>query len=102
MCESLKFVTSSVCKADSNVHIIFYFLPKTTINSFYISVAYINDAISPSTEATDIELDDVMAAYQEQLTPLLIRTTDFVIGEVIGEGVHHATKCIYCYCQNEL
>lgn len=30
-----------------------------------------------------------MAAYQEQLAPLLIKTSDFVMGEEIGQGLHN-------------
>ena len=29
-----------------------------------------------------------MASYQEQLTPLLIKTSDFVMSEEIGQGMH--------------
>jgi len=33
-------------------------------------------------------MDDMMASYQEQLTPLLIETSDFVMGEEIGQGMY--------------
>ena len=49
------------------------------------------DAISPSTEVSYVNVDvveDVIASYQEQLTPLLIKRSDFVMDEEIGQGVH--------------
>ena len=33
-------------------------------------------------------MENMIAAYQEQLAPLLIKPSDFVMGEEIGQGLH--------------
>lgn len=56
----------------------------------YIEPTIKADAVSPLTEVNNYidDVENMMTAYQQQLAPLLINKSDFVMGEEIGRGMH--------------
>ena len=54
-----------------------------------MSTIYNDDLSSPATVVSHIDdnVENIITPYQQQLAPLLIKTSDFVIGEEIGHGM---------------
>ena len=71
---------------------LYLFLPSILTCIFYVYVepTIKADAVSPSIEVNTYidDVENMMAAYQQQLAPLLINKSDFVMGEEIGRGMH--------------
>lgn len=60
------------------------------------STIHIDDVVSPSTEVSYLDnVENMIAVYQEQLAPLLIKTSDFVMGEEIGQGLHNINNVMH-------